>query len=192
MSRLKKMLGLLAIVPLVGVAIIGCGPEVLALDISSPENGAQLTEGTVAVNGTVSNPEAIVTVNGTAVEVAPDGTFSTTVQLAYGANNITVTATLEGAEPATEVITVTRVLAVEIISPEDGAELTESPATINGTVSDANATVTVNGTAVEVASDGTFSAPVDLTEGENVIEVVAALGELEASDSITVTYTPTP
>jgi flagellar hook assembly protein FlgD len=122
--------------------------------------------------------------------VAKDGSFSTTVELAYGANNITVTATLEGMEPVTETITVTRVLAVEITSPENGAELTESPVTVNGTVSDANATVTVNGTAVEVASDGSFSAEIGLTEGENTIEAVAVLVEQEASDSITVTYTP--
>jgi hypothetical protein len=82
------------------------------------------------------------------------------------------------------------VLSVEITSPEDEAELTESPATVNGTVSKPEATVTVNAIEVEVAGDGSFSTQVELTEGENIITAVAALGKWQATDSITVTYHP--
>ena len=77
-----------------------------------------------------------------------------------------------------------------ITSPEDGAELTETTVTVTGIVSIAEAVVTVNGQAVEVAIDGSFSAQVELTEGENVITAVATSGELQTEDSITVTYTP--
>ena len=77
-----------------------------------------------------------------------------------------------------------------ITSPEDGAELTETTVTVTGTVSDAEVTLTINDQAVEVAIDGSFSAQVELTEGENVITAVATSGELQTEDSITVTYTP--
>jgi bacillopeptidase F len=160
------------------------------MEITSPEDGAELTESPITVNGTVSDANATVTVNDTAVDVASDGSFSAQVELAYGANNITVTATVEGVEPVTETIAVTRVLGLGISSPEDGAELTESTATVNGTVSDPEAAVTANGEEVEVAEDGSFSTIVELTEGGNLIEVVAIVGEQEVSESITVTYTP--
>jgi len=81
-------------------------------------------------------------------------------------------------------------LSVEIISPENGAELSESPVVITGMVSDSSSTVTVNGIVAEVAADGSFSAQIELTEGENTVEVIAASGEEEASASITVVYSP--
>ena len=81
-------------------------------------------------------------------------------------------------------------LSLEITSPENGVEFTESLVTVSGIVSDAEAIVTVNDEEVEVAEDGGFSAEVELTEGENIITAVATLGEQEVSDSITVTYTP--
>jgi hypothetical protein len=267
MTSLKKIAGMLAVIPLLCVMLTGCvGPLTLTVEITSPEDGAQLTESPVTVNGTVSDPTATVTVNGTAVVVAADGSFSVAVDLTEGENvieaaamlgeqqvsdNITVIYTpgvagtgtvkyinLEGGfygivgddgqsydpinlasdfqqdglrirfEARTrsdlanvhmwgtliEIISIEElggeVLTVEITSPEDGAEVTESPVTVNGTVSDPAAAVTVNGTAVEVAADGSFSVEVELTEGENVIEAIAVLGELDVSDSITVTYSP--
>jgi len=81
-------------------------------------------------------------------------------------------------------------LSLEITSPEDGAELSESPVTINGSVSDSEAMVTVNEEEVEVAEDGSFTAQVELTEGDNIIEAVAVLDGQESNDSITVTYSP--
>ena len=83
-------------------------------------------------------------------------------------------------------------LSVEITSPEDGAELTESTVTVSGTVSDPAAAVTVNSASVTVAADGSFSTEVTLVEGENIITAAAVLGGQNASDSVTVTYTPPP
>ena len=82
------------------------------------------------------------------------------------------------------------VLSLEITSPEDGDELSESLVTVNGIVSNSEATVTVNGNEAEVAEDGSFSAQVELTEGGNIITAVAALDKWQATDSITVTYHP--
>jgi len=81
-------------------------------------------------------------------------------------------------------------LSLEIASPEDGAELSESPVTVNGTVSNPEAAVTVSGAEVGVAEDGTFAYDFELAEGENAITVVATLDEQTASKTITVTYAP--
>jgi nitrogen fixation protein FixH len=208
MSKTKKILGIIAVIPLLCLALTGCVSEALSIDISSPEDGAELTESPVTVTGIVSGyprgeaaigeqtarlvPE--VTVNGIKAEVAADGSFSAQVELTEGENAIEAVALL-GNQQAKDTITVTYappvpVLSVEITSPEDGAELTESLVTVSGTVSEPEATVTVNGIEAEVAEDGSFSAQVELTEGENVITAVAVVGELEAEDSVTVTYTP--
>jgi flagellar hook assembly protein FlgD len=163
----------------------------LRLEVSSPEDKAEVTESLVTISGTVSAPEAVVTVNGQLVEVAEDGSFSASVELDYGENTIQVTAEVEGEDSESKTITVTRILAVEITSPEDQAEVTESPLTISGTVSDPEAVVTVSGLVVATAEDGSFSASIELDFGENTIEVTA---EMEGGESVTktikVTYTP--
>jgi len=160
--------------------------------------GAELTESPVMVSGSVSDTTAKVTVNGIEAEVTEDGAFSTSVELAEGENTIEVEATTEGREPVSETITVTYApevpeLSLEITAPEDGAELTESPVTVSGNVSDASAKVTVNGVEAEVTEDDTFSISVELIEGENTIEVEAtAEGKEPVSETITVTYTQSP
>jgi hypothetical protein len=166
----------------------------LSLEITSPEDGTELTESPVTVTGIVSDAAAAVTVNGVGAEVAEDGSFSIEIELSEGENTITAVAALDGLE-AEDSITViyspaAPALSLEITSPEDGAELTESPVTVTGIVSDATAAVTVNGVEAEVAEDGSFSAEVELSEGENTIMAIATLGEQEASDSIIVTYSP--
>lgn len=97
-----------------------------------------------------------------------------------------------------------RALSIEISSPEDGATVSESPITVTGTVSgyprgevavgEQTARlvpeVTVNGVKADVDTSGGFSAQVELAEGENTIEAVAMLNNMETQDSIAVTYTP--
>jgi hypothetical protein len=347
MTRLKKMLGILAVIPLLCLMLTGCVGLTLTAEITSPQDGAKLSESSVTVSGNVSDSRATVTINGIEAQVAQDGSFSAEVELSEGENIIEVVAvlgeqkstdsitvtynpaaptgtvevhvtdakpennvtsinvtvslveihkaedgggegewlslnvtmptfdlielkeggleeilasgnvtagkytqtrmtiekvevTVGGGEPqettipsgelkfvrpfdvvegqiiallldfdADESVTLTGAgeiivrpvvtltfispapnLSLEIISPEDGAELTESPVTVTGNVSDAAAAVTVNGIEAEVAGGGTFSAQVDLVEGENTINAVATLGEEEAQDSITVTYAP--
>jgi len=172
-------------------------PEVpeLSLEITSPEHGAELTEGTIIVNGNVSDATANVTVNGVKAEVTEDGVFSASIELVEGENTIEVEAKSEGKDSVIRALTVTYTpetseLSLEIISPEDGAELTESPVTVSGNVSDSSAKVTVNGIEAEVTEDGTFSISVELSEGENTIEVeVTAEGKAPVTETIIVTYT---
>jgi RHS repeat-associated protein len=63
-------------------------------------------------------------------------------------------------------------LALTVTVPTDGDAVNDPTPTVNGNVNH-SATVTVNGQAASVAADLTFSAPVILTEGANVLTVVA-------------------
>ena len=202
MTKLRKLLGILVVIPLLCLTLAGCATPSLTVEVTSPMDGASFTESPVTVSGTVSDPEATVTVNGEDVEVAKDGSFSTQVELTEGENVIEAAAVL-GEQKVSKSITVTYApvapaLSLEIASPQDGAELTESPVTVDGTVSDPEATVTVNGEDVEVAEDdchcgfrGSFSTDVELSEGENTITVTATLeGQEPVTKVITVTYVP--
>jgi hypothetical protein len=62
--------------------------------IASPVSGAIYSDGPITVTGTVDDPSATVTVNGTMAVVAPDGTFTAEgVLLQEGENTLTVVAT---------------------------------------------------------------------------------------------------
>jgi hypothetical protein len=163
--------------------------RLLTLELTSPQNNEEVSESQITVSGIVSDPLVSVTVNDEEVEVAQDGTFSTTVELDYGENTIVVSATAEGEEPVTRTVTITRVLALEITSPEDNTEVTESPILIKGTVSDPLATVTVNDREVEVAEKGSFSTTVSLDQGDNTISVSATVdGQEPVTKTVTVRY----
>jgi len=98
------------------------------------------------------------------------------------------------------VVGCTKPLTVTIYEPKDVATVDKSPVEVRGTVSDAKATVWVNDTIVAVTKAktggrGNFSTNVDLNEGDNTINVVAARGKegdwKEVVDkTVTVTYSP--
>ena len=172
-----------------GLAISSCAhqpAQLLALEITSPQSKSEVTLDVMTVSGIVSPPQATVTVNDGEVEVAEDGAFSTTVELDYGENTITVSATVEGQETVTKTVTITRVLALEITSPEDNAEVMLSPIIVSGTVSDPLASVTVNDREVRVVDDGTFSTPVELDYVKNTIVISAVV---EGQEPVTKTVT---
>jgi hypothetical protein len=169
-------------------------PGALSLEITSPEDGAEVAISPVTVKGIVSDAGATVTVNDAEVEVAEDGSFSAEVDLTTeGENTIKVKAMLNEGE-VTKTITVTYtpdVLALKITSPEDGDKVGESPVTIKGKVSKKDAIVSVNYVKVDVHDDGSFSAQVELAAGRrSMIEIRAMLDEEEVIESITITYSP--
>jgi len=96
--------------------------------------------------------------------------------------------------------TTTKALELEITSPADGDVLYNSPVTVEGKVSDLEVTVTINGeeTLVRLKMEPyglhqqypAFSGDVELSQGENIITVVARLNGQEVSKTITVTYVP--
>lgn len=79
-------------------------------------------------------------------------------------------------------------LIMTVDTPQDGTTVSASPVTVNGTVNK-TATVKINDIIVPVKS-GKFSTSVTLTEGKNVINVVATSGKETVSKTVAVTYNP--
>jgi Glucodextranase, domain B len=82
-----------------------------------------------------------------------------------------------------------------IASPANGSSSTSAGVTVSGTASDdaGIASLTVNGHAVSVQSDGSWSAPVTLAPGANTVTAVATDADgITTQRQITITYTPHP
>ncbi len=94
--------------------VVSCIPQKDAtppnLQITSPQNYTTVNEDTIDVTGKVTDDGSgvkSVTVNGNAVTIDNNGTFSTTVSLMKGDNTITVVATDKAGNKTTKTITVT-------------------------------------------------------------------------------------
>lgn len=82
------------------------------------------------------------------------------------------------------------VLVLKVDAPKDGATVNSPTVTVSGRVSGTegkNAKVTVNNVDA-VVKDGKYSADIPLTEGKNVINVVATGGQAKPVEQLTVTY----
>lgn len=179
-----------AAIQLVGL-VSGCVTHApLSLRVDTPQEGAVLDSNVVRVAGKVNNAASSVVVDNVTATVSADGSFSAWVGLQSGNSTITVAAKL-----GTMVSEMTRSVSfdpplVVFLSDEPklepGVDYTRSPVTFVGMVSNAEATVKVNGVAVAVDADGTFSAQVRMGEGSNRVEAIATLGD--ESDSEAWTY----
>jgi hypothetical protein len=166
---------------------------VSALPDGSVTNNPNLNvSGTVTDNGGLKN----LLINGNAVSVQNDNTFSALVPLTAGKNTITTTATDLAGNTASDVRSITldqTVPGLVITSPADNAVTATSIMTVTGTMSEsATVSVTLNGGTPQLASPtGTsFSATVILQSGLNTILVTAAdaAGNTSASQKRTVVY----
>jgi hypothetical protein len=114
-----------------------------AITLTAPADGASVTSDTVEVSGSVSDANAIteILVNGAAVSVGAN--FSTPVPLTVGSNTIQVEAMDVAGNQTTVSRTVTRLapLAVSILN----RRLARDGGVDVRAVSDANATVSMNG-----------------------------------------------
>jgi uncharacterized protein YfaP (DUF2135 family) len=160
------------------------------LVISSPEDRTVTAQPTVDVRGRTESG-ATLTVRGSVVALAADGTFATTVSLTEGTNVIDITATdLAGNSASTS-----RTVVYDSTGPTlSGVRSTEGTRTramstvIKGSSSEPLASVTVNGAPAQILADGSFSFPASLVEGANVFQVQASdFAGHPASTSLTVT-----
>ena len=164
--------------------------------ITSPGNGTTVTTPGLTVNGTVSDAlsgVAGVSCNGTP-GVITSGAYSCTLTLTAGANAITVRASDVAGNSTTATVNINFILGptLHITSPTNLSFLNTSPITVNGTVSDPAATLTVNGIPTP-QSAGSFSVSVPLLEGNNTITGVATNGAGNVGTaSIQVTLDTTP
>ena len=83
-------------------------------------------------------------------------------------------------------------LNLKVDTPRDGTTVTTSTVTVSGRVGGSEskgAKVSINNVDAPV-TDGKFSSNVTLTEGKNVITVVATSDQGKAEEKVTVTYVP--
>ena len=111
---------------------------------------------TITVSGTVSGSPATVTVNGISATISGSTFSAASVPVSFGPNTVTAVATDAAGNSSSSAITV-----------HVGARVT-----VQGTVSETVASVSVNGVAATI-SGTTFSAAVPLQLGVNTITVVA-------------------
>ena len=138
------------------------------------------TGASYTVSGTVSDASGIrsVTVNGSAASVS-SGKWSKTLSLTA---NTTTTVTVVATDNAGRTTTVTRYVrydsaapSLAVTTPANNAVVTSANVTVSGTASDASGlrSLTVNGVAVSVAANGTWSRTITLGgTGANTITVI--------------------
>jgi hypothetical protein len=80
------------------------------------------------------------------------------------------------------------ILILTVDTPQDKTTVSASPVTVSGTVSK-TAEVKINDVVVPIKS-GKFSTDFKLTEGSNVIKVVATSGKDTVTKTVTITYNP--
>lgn len=102
------------------------------LNVTSPADGLVTNNATLTVSGTTNDATSspvTLTVNGKAVTVAANGSFSTNVQLTEGSNTITIVAT----DSAGKSTTVTRVVTLDTAAPTIvSVTLTPNPVDVGG------------------------------------------------------------
>lgn len=163
------------------------------ISITAPSSGAYITNTTPPIEFTVTDADSgvasiAVTLDGTAIssitKTAVTGGYKCTCKpasaLKDGSHTISITATdNDGNTPAakTSTFTVDTVPpTLSITAPAEGLVTNKKTVTVTGKTDDATSkpvTVTVNGSAATVGTDGSFSKDVTLTEGANKITIIA-------------------
>ena len=169
-------------------------PPVLA--ITSPLPGAVSSTAQVTITGTVSDAlsgVAAVTCGGSAATITGTN-FTCTATLALGSNTVAVNATDVSGNNSGTLLSITfgNIPTVTFTAPANLSYLNLSPTTVNGTVDDPTASVTINSIAAPVAN-GRFSVTLPLAEGPNIITATAKSASGTAGTaSIQVTLDTTP
>jgi len=164
------------------------------ITIIEPEDGATFEKTKIEVIGKVSDESQVtaVYVNGMRVDLLPDGTFMTYINLDEGTNRIRVIAVDEFGNIGTKEIYVVYKAPTLTLVIEPIPQFVNNPSiTIKGST-DKGATVYVNDEEVEVDEEGKFEVSVTLIEGLNTIVVRAEKGTLSKTKRISVTLDTTP
>ncbi|MFY9822528.1 MAG: DNRLRE domain-containing protein, partial [Thermoanaerobaculia bacterium] len=152
--------------------------------IDSPADLSFLAATTVDVTGTVSDPAAVVGVNGVPAQMAGNRFTARDVPLIEGSNVLTATAILPNGHAGTASVDVVRDLTpphVTIDVPGPGSVVFSPVVTVSGLVNDivagtvnaAEATVTVNGRPAVVSNRSYVVSGVPLSPGANTLTAVA-------------------
>ncbi len=203
---MKKSLAVIAVLTLSLLLAAGCGggtptstetptsmttPDELVLEITEPADEAVVDVSRITVSGSTL-ADAVISINGVIADVDYHGIFTGEVNLDVGPNVIEVVASdFYGNEKST-ILTViyAAALPLTVSEPLNDSVVTSQTVTVRG-VTNADATVSVNGKIVSVDESGNFGEPVALDVGPNLIEVLASdfYGN-SAAVTITVIYSP--
>ncbi len=171
----------------------------LSVKITSPETLGTVGASPIAVQGTISDPEAALTLNGVAIEHT-NGSFSANVALQEGHNTILARVVSTEGKETTDSISValdTTPPFITIESPVDGSTVKLASIAVSGLVNDIvrgtvsadQAAVVVNGKTATVSNRSYLAQNISLKEGENTITVAGSDEQGNtASKTITVTY----
>ena len=174
---------------------------ILGVDINSPETLITVGSSPLQVSGSVSDPQATLTINGMAVSHS-NGLFSAAVAIEEGHNSIVARAVSAAGTEVTDSI----VVSMDTTPPYITFESPLNDSTVNtnniavsglindivrGTVSEGQANVIVNGIPASVNNRSYLAEDIPLNEGLNEITVSASdqVGNT-AHNSIQVTYEP--
>lgn len=167
------------------------------ITITSPTAGAYITNNkptfkwkvtdddsgvnVATVSISIDNGEAVTSgITKTSIDGGYEFSYTPTTALSDGSHSIAINAKDNDGNAASQktvaftVDTVAPIL--NISSPVDGIAQSEVTCVVAGTTNDSTSspvTVTVNGKAVTVGADGSFSEAISLTEGMNTITIVA-------------------
>ena len=168
-------------------------PPPLTIKILSPSDSSAFSSSRIDVTGTISDPEAKVSVNGIEAIVSEDTFTAKDIPLTLGENIVTAIAMDEYGRTASDTIRVNYTwLNISITYPGNGETFSDTPIDVFGTVSDPGAYVDINGKEAVVSADGSFTAHgVKLSPGENQITAQAtnAAGQTD-DDTVEVVYDP--
>ncbi len=145
------------------------------ITITAGIDNSLVTAASMTVTGNISGGPTLLLVGGKETTVGADGSFSADVQLHDGKNFVEVITTGIIGQVVKRYISVTAIttpLTVSITTPANGSILNTNPATVQGSVSDPNAQVVVNGTAATV-SGTSWNAVVSLANGQQNITATA-------------------
>jgi hypothetical protein len=162
------------------------------VQINSPSSGVTIAANTVEIAGSVDDPAATLTLNATPLPHTA-GAFSTHFPLIADETAITVHARDAAGNVGTKTITVRRDTTPPLIAftaPANNTATKSASVRVTGTIDDLSATVTVNGRAATVRSDGRFEL-VDfvLVDGQNVLTAAATDVHGNVSPPVSLTIT---
>lgn len=156
-------------------------PNVLAVDIVSPQTLLTIGASPVQVSGTINNAQAELTLNGVPIS-HQNGAFTAQVELTEGFNTVVARATMATGEQTTDSIVISLDLTPPYLTIESHTEaqiVYSDKITVTGLVNDivrgtvesAQAKVQVNGKDATVSNRSYAAHDIQLTEGTNNIEI---------------------
>jgi M6 family metalloprotease-like protein/uncharacterized repeat protein (TIGR02543 family) len=172
-----------------------------SLTVVTLANGVATNRTPVSISGTVSDANGIasLTINGTAVVVAANGSYQYALPLAAeGAVAITVIATDKAGNSASDSRTLTydnTLPVITVTGPADSSQTREAVVTVTGSVSEAASVqgrIGAGSWQSAQLSGTAFTLPFALVSGQNIIEISATdqAGNRASSVTRTILYDP--